>query len=1194
MRFILAILFFGFWIETNAQVTADFNLPAQVCLDEQLQLENTSVNSDRSEWHFCESDFSDETPVYTEVSNNSALVFTYGVKAYEFERDIYAFGIRNAGLLYNFEFDDTFSSVTNVSTYDVTSSYFDFPRDIGYSKVNSEYVAFVSNSRNLGITKLNFGNSPLNDPLAVNIESGTDLQKMHGLEVLKDTSLFVFAGKTNSNKIYRLQYDSTDLDTPVIDFFEVSNFNDITGISINKLGNQWYGLVSSLSSNKIALLSFGQSLSNNPSVNEINISTSISVSRILLEIDHNKAFGFVQSTDGTIVKLTFDDLSTLTFTEDVISLYSGNTVYPIGSIEVNGEKIIYHVDLPVPSRKLNKFTFKQECPLETMSSTLVNPTISFSVPGTYPITLTAYDNAGNSSSITKNITVTNNQAPDINFSVGADRCITNPIQFNSQSPATLSSYEWDFGDGNSSTAENPAHTFATAGKYAVKLSVTDVNGCTNLFTDSVEVYAEPIPDFQATAQGSICSQKPILFENLTILPTAAVFFWDFGDGNNSTEENPEHTFAEAGTYTVQQSINMAGCQVEQTKTVTVEPGPSVAFQVTNNCLGEILQFENTSTGDFLDSYLWDFGEGTQSTQANPHHLYDTAGIYTVQLTAFTTNGCDFTISQTVEIQPLAVVDFEAERACAGKPILFTELVSIETSNITDYFWDFGVAGTTSDYSTEANPVFTYEAAGTYEVRLQVTTSDGCTTSQKQSIVVNEAPQPAFTYQPSCLGSSLVFTPNSTDNSVTHFWELRNEADVLVANEQSINFSYTFQEVGDYQLLYRQENDNLCRNSITETITILPLPVVDFSVNNSCSGELLILENTTDLKGNQAKSYRWLLDGKQISTSFEPNYTIGNSGSYQLELQVETQSGCTESISKTIEVSASPQAFFELEQTVGAVPFTLSLSAGQVSPSGIKGSISPSGAKGQISPLGIKGHWTLNGDTISTTSELSYTIDKVGTYLLGLTVVNEAGCTDAYFQQIRVRKPSLDIALSNLSITQDAEYIGFIVNIANKGSLVPQKIDLDINFGDYSLTESIAESLLPEANRNVQLSVKLNEKQRKGLSKICIDATPYYGEKADVNRNNNRVCIQLENGFKVMDVFPNPAATTFTVPLIIPEAAAITLQLEQSDGSTVKVYNYNLEAGYSELQLDRENLRAGMYLLRIRYQNQEKLKKIVFQ
>jgi PKD repeat protein len=477
--------------------------------------------------------------------------------------------------------------------------------------------------------------------------------------------------------------------------------------------------------------------------------------------------------------------------------------------------------------------------------------------------------------------------------------------------------------------------------------------------------------------------------------------------------------------------------------------------------------------------------------------------------------------------------------------------------------------------------------------LQVTTSDGCTTDTTQTISVNALPQPDYEFENSCINESRLFTPQNTANITAHFWELQNAQGDILQSSQSENFSYLFNEAGNYQLTYRQENENLCSNGITKSFTINELPEPDFAWGTACAGEAVEFENLTDLNGNNLKKYNWSIDGEVISTDARPQYIFEDSGDYLLSLQVETQGGCVQSISKEISISPAPTAFFELTQNIGAYPFILSLNAEEYQVSSIEYQDSTEPTSNFQLPTSNY-LWTLNSDTISSSAKLDHIIQKPGTYLLGLILTNEAGCTDEHYEQIRVREPNLDVALSNLRINKDDEFTTFVLNISNRGSLVPERIDLSVDLGSYSVTESLETALYPESNRNFSLSLKLTDEQIRGLSKICISASPKSGEYVDSNQQNNRICTNLESGFKVMDIYPNPALTQFTIPLITPNTDQLTISMEDSNGRQVKIFNYDLEAGYNEIQIQRESLSPGIYFLRFRHQGQEKVKKIIFQ
>ncbi len=1191
-------------VEPSVSPTPAFNIPFEVCLGEQFELGNHSINADRYEWDFCTNDLATDSLQINQIIDNENFDVPLGSSLIFFKGEWYGFVV-NVGdnSITRLRFGDHFNNNPTIEKLGNYGGQLDEPQDIKALVFEEELLLFVSNRNTNKFIRINVGGdienvSPTTDVL---LTGGQDIFN-NGIDVVFDGSNFV-AVYTASNflRLINLGNDPRNIPTEAdkIRTSIISNVVDIGDISFYQENNNWYGVMVGYSSRTILRLTFGANIFSNPDSEVIpngglGSDRPYSVS-ILSEVGN--VYGYISTASGNLYKLAFDQsiLNDPIYTNlGTFSVLTRNFKTDISS----DKSRFFGISTDYNANKVYFIDFLQDCSANLAFSEAQDPVNSYTQPGTYPITLTAYHTNGNSASITKEIIVTSNQAPEITFSAGESLCVSAPIQFASESNTEINSYAWDFGDGESSTEANPEHLFALEGQYLVQLFVTDTAGCKNLFQDSITVYAEPVPAFHTNSQGSICSQKPVVFENTTELPTMATFLWDFGDGNTSSEENPEHIYAAEGEYIVSLQIEMAGCLVEKMDTILVNPGPLVDFNYTDDCFGQVVNFENISTGDFLQSFQWNFGDGTQSTQLNPNHSYDSAGTYNVQLTAFTSNGCDYTFQKQVTVNPVATVAFESEVGCANQPLQFTELVALEQSNITDYLWEFGVSGTSSDISTVANPEFSFPAAGNYQVRLQVTTADGCTSSGTQNVTVNALPQPSFTYEENCLNNAILFSPENTENIIAHFWELQNESGEIVFTAQSENFSYAFENPGTYQLSYRQENENLCSNSITETVEILPLPEPDFQTGDICANEAVFIENLTELNGNTLRNYSWSIDGEEISTDFSPQYSFEESGEFLLGLEVETQNGCIQNIEKTISVSPSPTAFFELEQTLAAYPYTLNLNAEEYLVSSIEYQDEQATKMANrtipTSPLGTEGLWTLNGDTISSSAQLNYVIEQPGTYLLGLIVTNEAGCTDSHYEQIRVREPSLDIALNNLRITRDQDFTGFVVNISNRGTLVADRLDLDIDLGSYSVTETVEEPLLPEKNRNIALSIKLSEEQLRGLAKICISAIPYSAAANERNVNNNRVCTNLESGLNIMEIYPNPVATKFTLPMIIPENASVNLSLEQANGQNVKTFSYDLEAGYHEIQIDRDNLKPGIYFLRIRYQGEEKVKKIIFQ
>ena len=225
------------------------------------------------------------------------------------------------------------------------------------------------------------------------------------------------------------------------------------------------------------------------------------------------------------------------------------------------------------------------------------------------------------------------------------------VQFTDKSTGTVTGWNWDFGDGTTSTEQNPTHTYSTPGTYTVTFTATNEVG-SNVKTQTITVnYPAPVADFA----GNTTSGTAPLDVKFTDKSTGKVtgWNWDFGDGTTSTEQNPTHTYSAPGTYTVVLTVTGPGGDDNkiQTNYITVNyPAPIAGFD-TNTTKGTAplnVKFTDKSTGN-VTGWNWDFGDGTTSTEQNPTHKYTKAGTYTVKLTV-TNHG-----SSTVQTRIITVI-----------------------------------------------------------------------------------------------------------------------------------------------------------------------------------------------------------------------------------------------------------------------------------------------------------------------------------------------------------------------------------------------------------------------------------------------------------------------------------------------------------------------------------------------------------
>ena len=225
------------------------------------------------------------------------------------------------------------------------------------------------------------------------------------------------------------------------------------------------------------------------------------------------------------------------------------------------------------------------------------------------------------------------------------------VQFNDQSTGNITSYAWNFGDGNTSTDENPTYSYNTPGTYTVTETVT-VPGGTNNTTNTITVnWPTPIVNFTTNTTTGTAPLNVQFNDQSTGNITS--YAWNFGTDSNvdSTLQNPTHTYNTPGTYTVTETVTGPGGTNNTTTTINVNyPTPTANF-TTNTTTGTAplnVQFNDKSTGK-ITSYAWNFGtdSNVDSTLQNPTHTYNTPGTYTVTETVTGPGGTNTTSSQIV-------------------------------------------------------------------------------------------------------------------------------------------------------------------------------------------------------------------------------------------------------------------------------------------------------------------------------------------------------------------------------------------------------------------------------------------------------------------------------------------------------------------------------------------------------------------
>ena len=220
-------------------------------------------------------------------------------------------------------------------------------------------------------------------------------------------------------------------------------------------------------------------------------------------------------------------------------------------------------------------------------SFIQNPSATYFTPGQYTIKLVIHNTAGTADSITKTQYITVNAQPTVNFTGNPlTGCFPLPVQFTDQSTAgsgTISTWQWDFGDGASSALQNPAHTYTAAGNYNVTLRVSNNQGCIKVLTKTqyIMISSGVHADFNNSLPATCTPPAIINFRNLSTGTGTLSYQWSFGDGGTSALTNPSHTYNTTGSFTVRLIVsNTSGCRDTITKANVINIGTiHAAFSV---------------------------------------------------------------------------------------------------------------------------------------------------------------------------------------------------------------------------------------------------------------------------------------------------------------------------------------------------------------------------------------------------------------------------------------------------------------------------------------------------------------------------------------------------------------------------------------------------------------------------------------
>ncbi|CAN5126505.1 hypothetical protein BH09BAC2_BH09BAC2_18730 [soil metagenome] len=628
------------------------------------------------------------------------------------------------------------------------------------------------------------------------------------------------------------------------------------------------------------------------------------------------------------------------------------------------------------------------------SSTAISPAHTYLSTGTYTVTLVVTNASGCTDSLVKPgyIVIQGPTAAIADLPKGGCAPYTHIFQSSSTSVDPIVSYLWNFGDGTTSTQQNPSHTF-NVGVYTITLTVTTAGGCSNTIVvdKGISAGTKPTANFSATPR-DVCAFKPVFFKDLS-LGNPDKWFWDFGDGGTSILQDPEHAYSDTGYFTVRLIVSNGGCEDTLIIPNYIHILPPISgFTVASTCANSALKvFTDKSVG--ADTWLWDFGDGSTSTLANLSHVYAAAGIYLVtQTVTNTTTGCSHQTSMPVKVIS-EKADFTADKteACKGETITFSA-VGISPSNVVRYHWNFG-DGTDID-GTPVYPHY-YTNAGIYTVSLEITDEQGCVSSiQKLLYIKVNGPTADFkTPASGCLNGNVIFSDLSKsdgEHAISQWiWDF---GDGTVQSFTAPPFTHIYTAAGSFLIHLKVIDKNSCADSVSKgPIPVSSVTAAFISDTLSCSGAPI---NFTNQSVGTGLTYKWSFGDGSLSTAINPVHSYAAEGNFLVKVTATDVYGCFNVDSAFIRI-ANPAADFIMSDSVSNCP-----------PLPVTFTGNPKN--------GISFKWDFGDGNFSTLPSPTHYYAIAGTFNAVFTVTSPGGCVATKTRKIVIKGPEGSFTYTNLA------------------------------------------------------------------------------------------------------------------------------------------------------------------------------------
>lgn len=520
-------------------------------------------------------------------------------------------------------------------------------------------------------------------------------------------------------------------------------------------------------------------------------------------------------------------------------------------------------------------------------------------------------------------------------------------QGNNCNPATVSftntstgaaplSFEWNFGvtPGINSTLKDPSVTYLTCGTFNVVLKTTNGLSQVDYDTIPVTIYCSPKANLNVSPVTG-CIPLNVQFTNTSVQGTGAInrFLWDFGDGNTSTDSDPNHKYTISGCKNVTVIItDVNGCTDDTTINnlvcMSAKPTASFSSSATSSCGAPfVVNYSSTSTGKIPLSYQWNFTGGSPSNSSliNPAVTYNASGNFDVQLVVTDSSGCTDTVRKANYASIAGhTADFTVSSVSGCTP-LTTQVSGISSSAPLSWNWTVTPAASPPS-SSDQNTSFVFNSTGDYQICLDITYPGGCIVGKCTTVTVYNHPDASFSVSGNVFTCRPPLTLNYTNTTaaapgLTYKWLFPGGSPdtSLLQNPPPIIYS----GCGSQSAMLIVNNGPSCTDTLTiPDVVSIDCPSSQFTALPNFGCAPLITQFISDGLTISPTFWQWNFgdtanpDSVQ-STSPNPTHIFSDIGCYTIRLIIGNQVGCVDTLidSNYVCVGTPPVADFSASPSV---------------------------------------------------------------------------------------------------------------------------------------------------------------------------------------------------------------------------------------------------------------------------------------